>query len=146
MSGVEVCRNAGRSEEATLRIVEGDADDAVLSIGDLLLIFNFRFSVSSDNGLDGERGVESRAKGSSRQIMTEESYFFFTHMHACEPECRPDQSHRSNPKSPVHAFVSCHTERAFPFFRNSVTHSLRWLLRPVQRYIALSFAEWLLCS
>lgn len=57
-----MCRNDGSSEEATLRIVDGDADEAGLSIGNLLLIFNFLLSLSSGNGLAAERGVDSSAK------------------------------------------------------------------------------------
>jgi hypothetical protein len=115
-SGVEVCRNAGKSEEATLRIVEGDADEATLSSGNLLFIFNFRLSASTGNGLVGERGVDSRAKGVSRQTGTEtlRSRDPGTHMHAYEPESCQEQPHRSNPGSLAHA-GSFHVNRGtFP--------------------------------
>lgn len=83
-SGVEVCKNDGRSEEATLRIVDGDADEAVLSIGNMLLIFNFFLSLSLGNGFAAERGVDSNAKEGTSQVKAETfALLSVRYLHAC---------------------------------------------------------------
>lgn len=83
-SGVEVCKNDGRSEEATLRIVDGDADEAVLSTGNMLLIFNFLLSLSFGNGFAAERGVDSSAKEGMIQIRAETfALLSVRYLHAC---------------------------------------------------------------
>lgn len=106
VGGAEGCKKAGKSEEATFRMVEGDADEAVLSTGSLLLIFSFPLSLSLGNAFGADCGVACSAKGRYQSETTPFRFKSFNpgaYMHAAALESCRAPYHRSNPGNPVHA-------------------------------------------